>query len=277
MPSLPPIRIGVIGMGRVGPVVAAALRSGGHDVVAVSARTEASAERASLLLPGVPQLSQQKVVDSAEVVFLAVPDRVVEPLADSLNWRPGQIAIHLSGALGLNVLESAALSGAVVASIHPVMTFQGLSLDATRLINAPMAVTAPPLALPLVEVLAAEIGGQPFVLDDSLKPRYHAALTHAANHLVTVVSQARDLLSDVGVDDPGAVLKPLTEAALQGALESGMAALTGPVERGDNDTVARHMVALNGTRVADTYRWLSRTTKEELDTWRADETTTSDH
>lgn len=277
MPSLPPIRIGVIGMGRVGPVVAAALRSGGHDVVAVSARTEASAERASLLLPGVPQLSQQEVVDSAEVVFLAVPDRVVEPLADSLNWRPGQIAIHLSGALGLDVLESAALSGAIVASIHPVMTFQGLSLDATRLTNAPMAVTAPPLALPLVEVLAAEIGGQPFVLDDSLKPRYHAALTHAANHLVTVVSQARDLLSDVGVDDPGSVLKPLTEAALHGALESGMAALTGPVERGDNDTVARHMVALNGTRVADTYRWLSRTTKEELDTWRADETTTSDH
>lgn len=277
MPSLPPIRIGVIGMGRVGPVIAAALRSGGHDVVAVSARTEASAERASLLLPGVAQLSQQEVVDSAEVVFLAVPDRTIESLADSLNWRPGQIAIHLSGALGLDVLESAALSGAVVASIHPVMTFQGLSLDATRLIDAPMAVTAPPLALPLAEVLAAEIGGQPFVLDDSLKPQYHAALTHAANHLVTVISQARDLLTDVGVEDPGAVLKPLTEAALHGALESGMAALTGPVERGDDDTVARHMVALSGTRVADTYRWLSRTTKEELDTWRAHETTTSDH
>lgn len=271
MPSLPPVRVGVIGMGRVGPAVASALRAGGHRVVAVSAHSDVARERAAVMLPEIPQVSPQEVVDQVEVVFLAVPDRVIAPLADSLEWRPGQIVIHLSGAVGLEALAAATSAGATAAAIHPAMTFQGLSLDVSRLKEAPMAVTAPLLALPLIEVLAAEIGGEPFVLDDSAKPLYHAALTHGANHLVTLVAQARETLAAAGVEHPGDVLRPLLTAALTGALDYGMGALTGPVARGDDETVAKHEQALAGRSAEDTYRWMSRATRDELARWRANE------
>jgi Uncharacterized conserved protein len=258
-------------MGHVGPVVASSLRAGGHGIVAVSAHSDAALERAAIMLPGVPQLSPEEVVDKAEVVLLAVPDRVIASLADSLPWRPGQVAIHLSGALGLDVLSGASEAGVTPASIHPVMTFQGLSLDLKRLKEAPMAITAPTLALPLIEVLASEIGGKPFVIAEAARPLYHAALSHGANHLVTLISQAKDLLSEAGIEEPAAVLRPLVTAALDGALDYGMGALTGPVARNDTATVEKHNDALANTRAADTYRWMSRATAEELEYWRANE------
>jgi predicted short-subunit dehydrogenase-like oxidoreductase (DUF2520 family) len=96
---------------------------------------------------------------------------------------------------------------------------------------------------------------------DADRPLWHAALAHAANHLVTLVASSEDLLARAGAEDPGRVLAPLLSAALDGALRRGDAALTGPVSRGDAGTVAAHLAALP-QEVRPSYLALARLTAD---------------
>lgn len=264
-PSRPRLSVGVVGAGRVGSVLGAALMRAGHRVVAVSAVSPASRERAALMLRGVPVLAVPDVLAGAELVVLAVPDDELAPLVAGLtatsSWLPGQLVVHTSGRHGLAVMEPAR---AVVnpLALHPAMTFQGTAVDLERLAGCCFAVTAAERLRPVGEALVVEMGGEPVWVADSDRPAYHAALTHGANHLVTLVAQAVQVLRGAGVSAPDRVLAPLLSAALDGALRHGDAALTGPVSRGDAGTVAAHVREL-GDETADvlpTYVALARAT-----------------
>ncbi|GIG41533.1 Rossmann-like and DUF2520 domain-containing protein [Cellulomonas phragmiteti] len=250
--------VGVVGAGRVGVVLGSALRGAGHPVVGASAVSRASRERAAVLLPGVPVLEVPEVVRRAELVLLAVPDDaladLVRGLADTGAWQAGQIVAHTSGRFGTAVLAPARAAGVIPLALHPAMTFTGTSLDLARLVGCAFAVTAPPPVLPIGQALVVEIGGEPVVVGEDARPLYHAGLAHGANHLVVLVAQAAQALRASGVDEPGRVLRPLLEAALDGALRAedaageggagAIAALTGPVRRGDAGTVADHVAVL---------------------------------
>ena len=245
--------VGIVSAGRVGAVLGSALRAVDHRVVGVHAVSEASRERAEMLLPGVPVLEVEEVVRRAELVLLAVPDDelagLVGGLADVGAWRAGQLVVHTSGRYGADVLAPAQRAGAVPIALHPAMTFSGYSTDVARLAGCPMAVTAPAAFLPVGQALAVELGGEPFVLEEDARPAYHAALAHGANHLVTLVGQAVRALEAAGVGDGAATLRPLLTAALDRALREGAdAALTGPVARGDAGTVRAHLEALGALR-----------------------------
>jgi predicted short-subunit dehydrogenase-like oxidoreductase (DUF2520 family) len=97
--------------------------------------------------------------------------------------------------------------------------------------------------------LAVELGGQPFQLPPGARAAYHAALSHASNHLVTLLAQALDVLEYAGIGDPAALIGPLTRVALEGTLSQGVGALTGPASRGDAGTLTAHVEAL-GTYAA---------------------------
>ena len=275
--------VGVIGAGRVGAVLGSALRAAGHPVVAVSAISEASRERAEMLLPGVPVLDIPEVVRRAELVLLAVPDDalpdLVRGLADVGAWQAGQIVVHTSGRFGIGVLAPARAAGVIPLALHPAMTFTGTSLDLSRLVGCSFAVTAPGPVLPIGQALVVEIGGEPVVLQEEDRALYHAALAHGANHLVVLVAQAAQALAAAGVTDPGRMLTPLLEAALDGALRAetsadpltgrrgpgAISALTGPVRRGDAGTVRQHGAALaefaaasGAVDVVEGYRALAR-------------------
>ena len=256
--------VGVVGAGRVGAVLGNALRAAGHPVVGVSAVSQESRERAEALLPGVPVLDVPEVVRRAELVVLAVPDDaladLVRGLAETGAWQMGQIVVHTSGRFGADVLTPARAAGAIPLALHPAMTFTGTSLDLARLIGCPFAVTAPAAVLPIGQALVVEIGGEPTVLAEDARGLYHAALAHGANHLVVLVAQAAQALAAAGVGNPGRMLAPLLEAALDGALRAestgepggragrgtgAVAALTGPVRRGDAGTVVEHLAALD--------------------------------
>ncbi|ACQ78977.1 pantoate/beta-alanine ligase [Beutenbergia cavernae DSM 12333] len=266
--------VGVVGAGRVGAVLGNALRASGHAVVGASGVSAASRDRIEMLLPGVPVLEVQQVVERSELVLLAVPDDALTELVSGLAalgaWQPGQLVVHTSGRYGTAVLGPAAAVGAIPLAIHPAMTFTGTSLDLTRLVGCPFAVTAPGPVLPIGEALVVEIGGEPVVLRESARPTYHAALAHASNHLVTLVGQAERLLAGAGVEDPGYLLAPLVGASLDGVVRSGEAALTGPVSRGDVGTVAAHLEVLGRLAAEDpglvdvprTYRALARATTQ---------------
>jgi predicted short-subunit dehydrogenase-like oxidoreductase (DUF2520 family) len=240
--------VGVVGAGRVGTALAVALHRAGHRVVAVSAVSAVSLRRIEAALPGTAVRRPEEVIASADLVLLTVPDDVlpglVAGLASTGAQLPGRLLAHASGRHGLAVLEPAVRRGAIPLALHPVMTFTGRPDDVDRLAGISFGVTAPDQLRPVAEALVLEMGGEPVFIAEENRNLYHAALAGAANHLVTQVVQASDLLAAAGVPDPGRMLGPLLGAALDNALRLGDAALTGPVMRGDAETVAGHLAAL---------------------------------
>ncbi|MGH8867015.1 MAG: Rossmann-like and DUF2520 domain-containing protein [Actinomycetes bacterium] len=242
------LAVGVIGVGRVGSVLGAALAMAGHRVVAASGVSDGSRERAEALLPDVPLVAPQDVPASADLVLLTVPDDALPGLVEGLvatgSVRAGQLVAHVSGRYGVGVLDPATAAGALPLAMHPVMTFTGTTVDLARLAGCPFGVTAPEPLRPVVEALVVEMGGEPSWVPEERRALYHAALANASNHLVTLISQSMELLRSAGVDEPGRMLGPLAGAALDNALRSGDGALTGPVARGDAGTVAAHLTEL---------------------------------
>lgn len=262
------LAVGVVGTGRVGAVLGAALRRAGHRVVAASGVSEASRTRAQELLPGTPVLPVEDVVRQAELVVLAVPDDalsdLVAGLASTRTWQAGQLVVHTSGRHGLEVFEPALAQHVLGLALHPAMTFTGSALDLDRLVDCCFGVTAPEPLRAVAEALVLEIGSEPVWVEQEMRPLYHAALAHGANHLVTLIAQSLQALAAAGVENPSRVLGPLVAAALDNSLRAGDAALTGPVARGDAGTVAEHLRQLQGLTpdIRPTYVALARATAE---------------
>jgi predicted short-subunit dehydrogenase-like oxidoreductase (DUF2520 family) len=243
------LSVGVVGAGRAGTAMAVALARAGHTVVAASAVSQASLDRVRRSLPGVPVERPEQVVAAADLVLLTVPDDALAGLASGLaaTGAPlsGRLLAHASGRHGLAVLDPAVRCGALPLAMHPVMTFTGRPDDADKIVGITFGVTAPePLRL-VAEALVVEMGGEPVFIAEEDRVLYHAALANAANHLVTLVAASADLLRDAGVREPARMLGPLLGTALDNALSLGDAALTGPVARGDADTVAEHVQAIS--------------------------------
>jgi len=240
--------IGVIGAGRVGAVLGAALRRAGHRVVAAYGVSVTSRQRAHALLPRVPLVTPAEVFQRSGLVLLAVPDdalpSLVEGLAATGAIGAGQLVAHTSGRHGTDVLKPATRAGALPLALHPAMTFTGTGVDLERLAGATFGVTAPEPLWPVAEALVVEMGAEPIRIREEQRTLYHAALTHGSNHLVTLVADAMDLLREAGVAEPDRTLGPLLSAALDNALRQGDAALTGPVARGDAGTVANHVAEI---------------------------------
>jgi len=270
------LSVGIVSAGRVGAALGFALERAGHVVVACSAVSHASRERARRRLPDTAILPVHEVAVRAELVLLAVPDAelasVVSGLAATQAVRPKTIVVHTSGANGIGVLAPLTEQGCLPLAVHPAMTFTGSDEDIERLSDSCFGVTAADdVGYAIGQSLVLEIGGEPFRVREDARTLYHAALAHAGNHIVTVVADAvealraalsgQELLGQPLVDDaPGGiaerVIGPLTRAAVENTLQRGQAALTGPVARGDADVVAAHLRALAEVdpKLAQAYR-----------------------
>lgn len=270
------LKVGIISAGRVGTALGVALERADHVVVACSAISHASRQRAASRLPDTPVATPPDVAAGAELLLLAVPDSelagLVSGLAATSAVRPGTIVVHTSGANGIGILEPLARDGCIPLAIHPAMTFTGSDEDLSRLSGSCFGVTAADeIGYAIGQSLVLEMGGEPFCVAEDARLLYHAALAHAGNHIVTVLADALDalraalrgseLLGQQSVDDqPGGIAErivgPLARAALENTLQRGQAALTGPVARGDAAAVAGHLAALAqvGPELAQAYR-----------------------
>ncbi len=258
------LSVGIISAGRVGTALGVALERADHVVVACSAVSHASLQRAQRRLPDTAVLPVHEVAGQAELLLLAVPDAelatVVTGLAATQAVRPGTIVAHTSGANGIAVLSPLTEQGCIPLAIHPAMTFTGADEDITRLPDTCFGITAADdVGYAVAQALVLEIGGEPFRVREDARTLYHAALAHASNHIVTVVLDAVEALrsalwgqellgQELVGDEPGGiaerVIGPLARASLDNALQRGQAALTGPVARGDAGAVADHLRAL---------------------------------
>ena len=270
------LSVGIISAGRVGTALGVALERAEHVVVACSAISRASRQRAERWLPDTPVLPVQDVAGLAELLLLAVPDSELQGLVAGLaatdSVRPGTIVVHTSGANGIAVLAPLTELGCIPLAIHPAMTFTGSDEDIARLSDACFGITAADeVGAAIAQSLVLEIGGEPFGVREEARSLYHAALAHAGNHVITVLLDAvealraaltgQELLGQELVGDaPGGlaerVIGPLARASLENALQRGQGALTGPVARGDAAAVARHLEALDAVdpELAQAYR-----------------------
>ncbi|WP_350349083.1 DUF2520 domain-containing protein [Agromyces sp. G08B096] len=214
--------VGVIGAGRVGAVLAAALGGAGHAITGVAAVSDASRTRADAMLPGVPVLAVPEIVERSELVLLAVPADELEGLVAGLAaagvWQPGQLVLHTAARFGTAVLEPALRAGGIPLAAHPVMSFTGTSIDLARLAGTWFAVTAPAPVLPIAQALVVEMGGEPFLVAEHDRPAYAEAIDTAVSFSTAIVDQASELLGGIGVGRPGAVLAPLVRSAVENAL-----------------------------------------------------------
>ena len=266
MSDHPQLRVGLIGAGRAGTVVARALERVGHPCVAVDAISDAAKSRAATLLPSADIRDAVDVCAAADLVIIAVPDSAIEAVVAGLVANGAitsrHLVMHLSGAHGIEVLAAATAVGATAMAVHPAMTLHGRLEDVQRLQHCPFAITAEGDAIHIAQALVLEIGGEPVVISEEHRVQYHAALAHASNHSVTLLAQSMELLSRVGVESPGEYLRQLVEASVEGALRDGDRALTGPIARGDFATVREHLAALEAVPqdIRQTYTALARAT-----------------
>jgi predicted short-subunit dehydrogenase-like oxidoreductase (DUF2520 family) len=241
------MRVAVVGAGRVGTAVAVLLQRAEHTIVAVSGRGPTRG-RAASFLPGVAVVDARDAVADADLVIVGVPDDVIEEVVVSLGdaVRAGRWIAHLSGARGLDVLDAAREAGARPLAVHPLQTLPDVAGAIERIPGSAIAVTADDEeGYSLGERIAEDLLGEPFRLQDELRPLYHAAAVFASNYLVATSSVAADLFSAAGVPDPARAMAPLQRATLDNLERLGAGrALTGPAARGDAGTIDRHLAAL---------------------------------
>ncbi|MDX1620626.1 MAG: DUF2520 domain-containing protein [Nitriliruptorales bacterium] len=259
-----PRDVAVIGPGRVGTTLAAALIRAGYRLVAVSGGAGESRERFRRRFAGVRDHPDPAVAaGEAGLVLLATPDDVLEEVVTAVavgdGFREGQHVVHTSGAQGLAPVRRAALAGARVAACHPAQTFPSREPDPDAIVGAAWAVTATAQDRLWAHRLVEELGGTAYDVPDAGRSLYHAGLVVASNAVGAAVAVARQLLRGARIEDPTPFLEPLIRASAGNALSRGAAALTGPVVRGDVGTVSAHLEQLadDAPHLAAAYRHLT--------------------
>jgi len=254
------LRIGIIGAGRLAASLGAALVATGYRLEAVSSRSTESAARLAADLGGaVEALSPQAVVDRCDLVFVAVPDSAVATAVSVLKWRREQAVVHCSGALPLAVLAPAASAGAACGCFHPLQSFPARTGDATRFRGITCGIEADGALSGALETLATDLGARVVRLEAVDRAAYHAAAVFASNYVVALMAAAREAWVRAGLpaDSARPALAPLLMGAAENVAHHELSeALTGPVARGDVDTVRRHLEALGDSELSALYRAL---------------------
>lgn len=239
------MKIVLVGPGRAGMSLAVAASAAAHEVVGVVGRNMDSATKGASMLGSQP-FTVDDQLPAAELLVIATRDSAIGAVAAALAPRATGIdaAVHVSGLTQVAALEPLAVAGLDIGSFHPLQTLPTPEAGAARLAGAYIAITAEPPLHATLDKLAGDLGAIPFPLDDSAKPLYHAAAAAAANFPLAALAMAQDMFTTAGV--PWDAARPLVEAVVDNAFDLGpRAALTGPVARGDVDTVAAQLRAVD--------------------------------
>jgi len=265
-------KIVLIGPGRLGQAVTRLLGEGDHDIRAVISRDPGRAASAARFI-GRPGTGTTDLTAAAEgeVVLLALPDDHLESMAALLRREgllaPGAVLVHFSGLHPAACLLGEDAPSIEALSIHPLQTFADAVMGTRNLPGTPCSIEGAEHLLPLAEQLVEDIGGIPVRIRSETKPLYHAAACVASNYLVTLVAAARQIMAACGFEEEDALhlLIPLLRGTGRNLAALGPErALTGPIARGDERTVALHLKALakQPDDLREIYRVMGRKTVE---------------
>lgn len=247
--------VAVIGCGRMGTVLAITLAGKGYAIAGVSSLHRTSAQRLADIC-GISEATDKpwEITRKADVVFLTTPDGVIESVCESISqqdgFSPEAVVFHCSGAHASTILSSARKSGASIGSMHPLQSFASVDMSQNPFKGIRVAIEGDTQAVATADQMARDLEAFPLRVITKGKPLYHAAAVVASNFLVTLMGAALRLIQQAGVppEEAFAVLNPLIEGTLANIERVGIhQALTGPVVRGDVQTVEAHIQAITET------------------------------
>lgn len=245
----------VIGPGRAGGAMAIASARAGHEIVGVISRT--GDDRYG------PPVAWSDELPAADLALIAVRDAQIGEASSMLANAKGSFPVvaHLSGFIPVTSLGSLAPTGAALGGFHPLQTLPDAESGAEALEGSFVAIAGEELACDLLTHLAGSLRMRPFPLSDEMRPAYHAAAAAAANFIVTCLATSADLMRSAGVEP--SVTRPLVERVVSNAFSGDAGSmLTGPIARGDLETVVGHLTAAHEVSddVGEQFRLLAEAT-----------------
>jgi len=246
------IDIAIIGAGRLGTSLGFALSKKGYKIKAISCRSLTSVKESHRIIgEGKTFTDYIQTARESELLFLCVPDGEIENIVKALagtsfSWRKKYV-FHCSGLHTSEVLKSLKEKGALTASFHPVQSFSQKKGDLKQFDGVYFGLEGDEKALNLAQRIVSHLGGHSIFIEEKDKPLYHAACCMASNFFVVLLDMAVSLLKHIGFEEDQArrTVLPLVQGTLHNVKEFNIeSSLTGPVIRGDQKSVEKHLNAL---------------------------------
>lgn len=258
--------VSIIGAGRLGTSLGHALLKKGYKIKALSCRTTSSAEESRKIIgEGIASIDNIQTARVGEIVFLCLPDeeitKVTRVLAGSdISWLK-KFVFHCSGLIPSEVLKPLGDKGALTASLHPIQSFAKKKTPSAQFENIYFGLEGCDEALALSAKIVRQLGGHPLIIQPEDKALYHAACSTASNFFVVLLEMAVSLFKQIDLQEEKAlqILLPLVKGTLHNVKKFNIrTSLTGPVIRGDKDTIKKHLEALrNFSPYYETYKKLT--------------------
>ncbi len=264
-------RIGIIGAGAVGTAVGLVLLENGYEITGIYDKRPESTKRFEQVKLGISCATAEEVSRSADILMIATPDgaieNVVAELAELKAFHKNQAVFHLSGALSSESLNKAKKMGAIGLSIHPLQTFADVEQAICNIPGSMFSIEGDAEGHAIAIAIVEALDGRYFIIDSQAKPLYHAGACVVSNYLVTLAAFGVGLLNSAGVDKQTALQAylPLIKGTVNNLQNVGLpGALTGPIARGDFDTVTTHLQNIErlSKDLASLYCWLGYMTAE---------------
>lgn len=263
-------KIAIVGLGMVGTAIGHLLKKTGHEIVALCDKSHAATKRAVLYTGGLPYQDARKAAATADVILITTPDDSIEKVCREIAAPEilcHKLVIHMSGAGGLDLLDTAKKMGAATACIHPIQSFSSIDNAIKNIPGSFFGVTANRKAKTAAQLLVRDLRGIPLFISPQHKPLYHAAACFASNYLVTLLNVVESIYSSIGISKTKAqkAYLPLIYGTLSNVEAAGsVRALTGPIARGDVGTIQKHISALRNaeTQYLALYATLGETATE---------------
>ncbi|MGV8059338.1 MAG: Rossmann-like and DUF2520 domain-containing protein [Smithellaceae bacterium] len=240
----------IIGLGKVGTAIGYLLNKSGHKIVAISDKSALALKKALPYTGGKTFRYPRKAVIEADCILITTPDDIISGTCNKVatsQFIKDKFIFHMSGAGGLDLLDSAKKAGAVTASIHPMQSFSSIDTAIHKIPGSIFGITADKKAQKQARIIVRDLGGIPINISSVQKPLYHAAACFASNYLVSLLSVVESIYESIGINKEMArkAYLPLIYGTLHNVENAGVIqALTGPIARGDAGTIKKHIAAL---------------------------------
>ena len=244
------MKIGIIGAGKVGISLGYVLRSNGIDVIGISDVTHEALDTARGFL-GVDTLytaDNKRIVDACDVIAIAVQDRLIGEAAQSIATKTGDLSgklfFHTSGADSSSILKPLEQKGAHVGSLHPLQTFPDIESAIDVLPDTSIFIEGDDRARDVLRFIGENLGAKVYVISGEDKVYYHLAAVFVCNLFSALMQAGADIMKRIDINFEPFI--PIIRATMKNIETKGpLAALTGPIVRGDDKTIESHLAAIS--------------------------------
>ncbi|WP_202709217.1 DUF2520 domain-containing protein [Sporosalibacterium faouarense] len=249
------MKIGFIGAGKVGTAFGIYLNNQGFAIHGYHSRTIESAQRAADLTDSIAENTIDKLVKNSDIIFITTNDDEIASICNFLVEEnllsKGQILVHMSGASSSKIFHRAKEKGCSVYSLHPLQSFADIEKAVKDLKNTVFSLEGDEDKIDILENMLKSMGNSYFKIESDEKPIYHAAACVVSNYLVSLMDYGLSLFESIGINktDGFKALHPLIEGSIKNIYELGTEqALTGPIVRGDTETILKHLKAIQNKK-----------------------------